>query len=61
MRIQVDIKPDGKVVYEVLDRDHSENCTKVSHQLVQGMSIESDERTGPDCDEVHENMGEGSP
>ena len=23
-------------------------------------SIEADERTGPDCDEVHENMGEGS-
>lgn len=60
MRIQVDIRPDGKVVYEVLDREHGEHCTKISHHLVQGMSIESDERTGPDCDEVHENMGEGT-
>lgn len=61
MRIQVDIKPDGKVVYEVLQRDSNENCTTVSQQLVQGMSIESDERTGPDCDEVFESIGEGSP
>jgi len=58
MKIQVDIKPDGKVVYEVLQRDQGESCTKVSHALVQGMSIESDERTGPDCDQVYESMGE---
>lgn len=60
MRIQVDIRKDGKVVYEVLQRDQGENCTKVSHQLVQGMSIESDERTGPDCEEVYESIGEGN-
>ena len=60
MRIQIDITPDGKVVYEVLERAAGENCTKVSDQLVQGMTIESDERTGPDCNEVHENIGEGS-
>lgn len=60
MRFQVDIKPDGKVLYEVLERGSNENCTTVSHRLVQGMSVESDERTGPDCDEVHENMGQAS-
>lgn len=61
MRIQVDIGRNGKVVYEVLQREQGENCTKVSHSLVQGMSIETDERTGPDCEEVHETMGEGNP
>lgn len=60
MRIQVDIRPDGKVVYEVLQRDQGENCTTVSQRLVQGMSVESDERTGPDCDQVYESMSEGN-
>ena len=54
MRVQVDIKPNGKIVMEVLERSQEENCTTVSQRLVQGMRVESDERTGPDCDEVHE-------
>ena len=54
MKVQVDIGPSGKIVMEVLERSETENCTAVSHRLVQGLSIESDESIGPDCDEVHE-------
>lgn len=60
MKIQVDITPNGRVVCEVLERSQGENCSTATQQLVQGMSIESDERTGPDCDEVHESMRDGS-
>lgn len=54
MKVQVDIKPTGQIVMEVLERSATENCTAVSHRLVQGLTIESDESIGPDCDEVHE-------
>lgn len=54
MKVQVDIRRDGKVVVEVLERAEGENCTTVTQQLIQGVSVESDERTGPDCDNVME-------
>jgi hypothetical protein len=54
MRVQVDIKKNGQVVVEVLDRNQGEHCTVAAHRLVQGLSVESDEIIGPDCDEVHE-------
>lgn len=60
MKVQVDIRGDGKVVMEVLERSQGENCDAVTQRLVQGMSIESDEKTGPECDEVHESSGESS-
>ena len=59
MKVQVDIRRDGKVVVEVLERAENENCTAVTGQLTQGLSIESDERTGPDCDTVHESVSQG--
>ena len=58
MKVQVDIKPTGSAIVEILERAQNENCTTVSQRLVQGMSVESDERTGPDCDEVHETSSE---
>ncbi len=58
MKVQVDIKPTGSAIVEILERAQNENCTTVSHRLVQGLSVESDERTGPDCDEVHETSSE---
>lgn len=60
MKVQVDIKPTGQITMEVLERAATENCGDVSHRLVQGMSIESDETIGPDCDEVHETTSGGS-
>lgn len=53
MKVQFDIYPDGRVVTEVLERQN-DNCDNV-HQLTQGLGhTESDEKTGPDCNEVHE-------
>lgn len=54
MKVQVDIQPTGKIVVEVLERAPNENCSVVTQRLVQGLSVESDETTGPDCNEVHE-------
>lgn len=59
MKFRVDIKKDGTINYEVLERAQGENCGTVSQRLVQGMRIQSEEVTGPDCDEVHESMNEG--
>ena len=58
MKVQVDIKKNGSVVVEVLQRAQGENCTTVTQRLVQGLTVESDEVTGPDCDEVHETSSE---
>lgn len=53
MQVQFTIKPSGKVITEVLDRE-GENCNTVT-QITQHLGETlMDERTGPDCDEVHE-------
>jgi hypothetical protein len=59
VKYQIDIAPNGKTVIEVLDRQ-GEDCTVKTNSLIQGLSVESDERTGPDCDDVHEGVGGGS-
>lgn len=44
---------DGTFQIEVVDRGN-ENCNNVVLQAQRMGTMLSDERTGPDCDEVHE-------
>lgn len=44
---------DGTFKIEVIDRG-TENCNNIVHTAQRMGSVLSDERTGPDCDEVHE-------
>jgi hypothetical protein len=52
MLVEISIYPDGKREHEVVERETGENCERI-HQLNAG-SIIDEERTGPDCDTVHE-------
>lgn len=55
MQVKFTVKPSGEVITEVLDRQ-GENCNNI-HQITQKLGEELlDERTGPDCDEVHEDI-----
>lgn len=49
---------DGTFQLEVLDRGSEENCSNVVLQAQRMGNVLSDERTGPDCDEVHEGHAE---
>ena len=54
MEFKLVIKPDGKIVTEVVDRQ-GEDCRSI-HKVtdaMQGREL-SDERIGPDCDRVEE-------
>ncbi len=54
MKIKATIKPDGKVITEVLERQEGEQCSKV-RSLTGTLGKElSDEQTGPEGDTVHE-------
>jgi len=52
MLVEITIKKDGSRTHEVIEREQGENCERI-YQLNAG-SIVDDERTGPDCDTVHE-------
>ena len=52
MLVEVTIYPDGKRVHEVIERAVGENCERV--RVLDAGSVTDHERTGPDCDEVHE-------
>lgn len=52
MLVEVTIFPDGKRTHEVIERTQGENCQKV--HMIDAGSVVDEERTGPDCDEVHE-------
>jgi len=52
MLVEVTIKRNGERKHEVVEREEGENCEKV-HMLNVGKLV-TDERTGPDCDTVHE-------
>lgn len=52
MLVEITIKKDGSRTHEVIERAEGENCERV-YQLNAG-AIVDDERTGPDCDTVHE-------
>jgi hypothetical protein len=52
MLIEVTIFPDGKRTHEVIERAEGENCERV--HMINAGSVIDDERTGPDCDTVHE-------
>ncbi len=52
MLVEITIKPNGQRTHEVIERAEGENCERV-YQLNAG-AILDDERTGPDCDKVHE-------
>jgi len=56
MRLEFIIDTDGDVQTEVLDRE-GENCANALVVAQALGTVTSDERTGPDCDEVHEGMG----
>lgn len=60
MRIEYLIDQAGQVVANVLDRQ-GENCAAAVTQAGRLGSVLSDERTGPDCDTVHEGVGGGDP
>jgi hypothetical protein len=54
MEFKLIVKPDGKIVTEVVDRQ-GEDC-RLIHRVsdaIQGRDV-SDERIGPDCDRVEE-------
>jgi len=52
MLVKVIIYPDGKRTHEVIERAEGENCERV--HMINAGSIVDEERTGPDCEEVHE-------
>jgi len=52
MLVKVTIFPDGKRTHEVVERAEGENCERI--HMVDAGSILDEERTGPDCDSVHE-------
>lgn len=52
MLVEVTIFPDGRRTHEVIERDKNENCERI-HQL-DTAGITGEEKTGPDCDTVHE-------
>jgi hypothetical protein len=52
MLVEVLIYPDGKRTHEVIERVQGENCEKV--HLINAGAVVDEERTGPDCDTVHE-------
>jgi hypothetical protein len=50
---------DGTFQIEVVDRGE-ENCNNILHQAQRMGTVLQDERTGPDCDEVHEGHTDGA-
>ncbi len=52
MLVKITIKKNGQRTHEVVERAEGEQCEKV-YQLNAG-AILDDQRTGPDCDTVHE-------
>jgi hypothetical protein len=54
MEFKVTIKPDGKLITEVINRG-SEHCTEIHRvtNAIAGREL-SDEQIGPDCDRVEE-------
>lgn len=54
MLVEVVIRPDGSRTHEVIERSKGEHCERI-HQLDAG-AITGEERTGPDCDTVHESQ-----
>jgi hypothetical protein len=59
MEFEARIKTDGTIVTDVKDRQ-GQDCNNIK-RITQLMGKElSDERTGPDCDTVHETTGGGS-
>lgn len=52
MKWETRIKKNGEVVTEVIER--GQNCANIKIFTSQLGREMSDERTGPDCDEVHE-------
>ena len=48
------VRKDGEIVTNILERGGVE-CSQISQHATQGLGKElSDERTGPECDDVHE-------
>ena len=58
MKMEYIIEKDGTVISNVLDRQ-GENCQVSVQQASAFGAIVSDERTGPDCDDVQEITGGG--
>lgn len=52
MLVKIVISPDGQRTHEVIERAQGENCERV--HMINAGSIIDEERTGPDCDTVHE-------
>lgn len=56
MKYAVYCYEDGTSETEVLEREEGENCEKIK-VITSAVGRElSDERTGPDCDQVHEKV-----
>lgn len=52
MLVEITIKADGSRVHEVIEREQGEQCDKI--YTINAGAMQEDERTGPDCDTVHE-------
>jgi hypothetical protein len=52
MLVEITIKKNGERTHEVIERDEGENCEKV--YVLNAGAIVDEEKTGPDCDTVHE-------
>ena len=52
MVVETTIFPDGRLISEVVERETGENCEHI--RMLNTGYVVSEEKTGPDCDEVHE-------